>query len=546
LAFGIIEDETSSVLKSIWTDYPVIRILLFASVLFYILHLAISKIYKSGMLMRLSKYRKSKYAAFVIIIACIFLIRGRLGLFPLKIEDAYFSKNQFVNILAQNGIFTLKNAVSDYLKSDLDVSIDKMLADAGFSSDKELIASYLNIPVDSIIHDPLLYLQNKSKADSFLLENPPHVVFIQMEGMGSNYMDWHSGNFNILAQLANEMQNCIVFRNFLPFSETTISTLEGILTNNVMPSISTTIYRDKTNIASAVTPFNKAGYVSSFITGAKKSWRNLDVYIPAQGFENYESKEIILQDIPEAQQQEWGVYDAYTFRQAINRLDTATSPQFIYIMTITNHTPYKLPNGYAVPDLTIEHELKAHLLQSEKASIEAFACYRYACDYLGDFIRHVRENPSLRNKTIIAVSGDHTTKGVLKTSAEELLKKHGVPFILYVPQEYLIDKYIDTVQWASHKDIFPTLFNLALSGAQYYHQGKDLLNHNKDNNFAVDVSACVINSCGAINLINNQYYQWDSLGKLLPVNNSDKIDNLQYKVRLWQSISKYINLRSFK
>lgn len=545
LIFGIIHDETQAVLKSIWIDFPVIRILIFMSLLLIALYWCINKIYVSAFFYKLAQNKSTKYLFIIIILLAAFFLRGRLGMFPLRMEDGYFSKSQFVNTLTMNGIFTFKAAYTDYKKNKLGTNINNMLAEEGFADEKELISKYTGVSKNSIVNDPLDYLLTETSVDTVLAAKRPHVVVLQMEGMGLNFMNLDSDDFQILGCLKEELPYCVVYKKFLPFMEGTIFSLEGLLTSNVMVPMSLTPYLTQRNLASVTTPFQNAGYTSTFITGAKRAWRNLDTYIPAQGFDNYESKENIMHDIPTAQEQEWGAYDGYMLEQIWNRLDTATSPQFIFGMSITNHTPYSLPKGYRVSNMIMNEQIKGKLLQNEKACFNAFSTYRYACDCLGNFIAKVRQSP-IADNVIIAITGDHSIKGIIKLSENDILQKHGVPLILYVPPKLIANKVIDTSYWGAHKDIFPTLFNLALSNAKYYKLGCDLLSTHAANNCAIDVPIAVINDKGAVTTFNKKHYYWHSNSTLYPVEDDQQLDSLYDDFRVWRAVLKYVTLRSIK
>ena len=544
LIFGIVDDETQTILKSMWTDFPVIRIVLFLVVLSWLLCLAVKRIYRSAFLYRLATGRISVYLFVVIIPLAMILMRGSLDTFPLRAEDGFHSKNQFLNKLTLNGIFTLKDAWKDYRKNKLDVDIDKMLREEGFTSEQELVSKYLNTPIDSMNADPLTYLIKKTERDTFLVKNPPHVIIVQSEGMGLNYMNLQSNSFQILGPFENELLYCIVFKNFMPYSESTIDSLEGILTNSVIVPISLTGYYNITHLASGLTPFKQTGYATSFVTGTKKAWRNLDVYIPAQGFDQYESRENIMHDIPEAFENEWGAYDEFMFRQILNKLDTVSSPQLIYAMSITNHSPYMPPPGYNATHISVSDELKAKLTNSGNTILNSFITYQYACSCLADFIHTIR-NSKLADHTIIAITGDHSIRGVVLSSDNDMLNKHGVPLIMYVPDRYLNNKTVDTSRWGSHKDIFPTVLNLALSEADYYYLGEDLFSADTLNHFAVHPRVAAFCNTGVISMVNNQSYQWDEHTKLpAPIDDDANLKDFKQKVHTWKTVSKYITLQS--
>jgi phosphoglycerol transferase MdoB-like AlkP superfamily enzyme len=258
----------------------------------------------------------------------------------------------------------------------------------------------------------------------------------------------------------------------------------------------------------------------------------------------YESRENILHDIPDAIESEWGAYDEYMFRQILNKLDTVSAPQLIYGLSITNHTPYAPPPGYAAANIPLSDELKTKLANTDDAFLKGFITYQYACNCMAHFIRAIR-NGKLADHTIIAITGDHSIKGVIQSPDNDIVGKYGVPLIMYVPDRYLKNKTVDPARWGSHKDIFPTVTNLALSEEPYYYLGDDLFAADMQDGFAVHTGVAALCNMGAISMVNNQLYRWDENTKLLvPIDNDPALQDFKQKVHIWKTVSKYVTLRS--
>ncbi len=533
IVFGLVDDDTTAVLKSITTDYPVIRVTLFLIALSFLYWFTVKKIYQWRFLIKLSTYRRNLILAVTILALGFIGMRGRLGLFPLRREDAYLSKNEFVNTLTLNGIFALKDAAKDYSENKIDVDVSKFLAKEGFSSAAQMVSAYTGIPESpEMQNDPLSFLRCTTPTDSLLAANPPHIVVFQMESMGTNVMDMQSSTCDILGSLKDELPHCIRFDNFFSSYDGTIFSLESILTATSIVPISKTIYASVPLPTSATWPFKHAGYKTYFVTGAKKAWRNLDVYLPAQGFDVYEGRETIAHDIPTAVEEEWGLFDEFMFDQAWNHLSAAKQPLFIYGMTITNHTPFELPKNYKVQNITISEEVEKRLLVSKNLAYDNLTTFQYACNCLGNFIRKVRESP-LADRVIVVATGDHHNRGFLQATDDDFIGKYGVPLIMYIPDRYIQNKTIDTARWGSHKDIFPTIFNLALSGATYYKTGDDLFT--KDyNGFALHFSPTFFsaeNGKASVSL--------PEKSKVVPNGNPNDYE-LSRKAWLWSICSKYL------
>jgi phosphoglycerol transferase MdoB-like AlkP superfamily enzyme len=389
------------------------------------------------------------------------------------------------------------------------------------------------------------YLQRTTEYDKFLSDNPPHVVFLQMESMGINGLSLQSDSLDILGTLKEELMHCVCFPNFLPYtSESTVGTLEGMVIFNISGVIQSAM-ESRPVLSSIARPFKKVGYETRFVTGAKQGWRDINIFLPAQGFDRVEGKEAIKHDVLHAEEEDWGVFDEYMFTQILQDLQQASEPQFIYGMSITNHSPHRLPGGYTLSGITINERLKERLLNDEEYTYKGLATFRYANDCLGNFIHAIRHSP-LADKVIIAISGDHPFKGFLKSHGEQLYDKYGVPFILYVPERYKRNKKVDVRRRGSHRDIFPTLFHLALSGASYYDLGRDMLGKECENNMAVNPSNVIIADEGAIDLQTGRYYKNYNDNTFVLDSNPEAAQLLTHRYHLWTTVSRYVTLRSFE
>jgi phosphoglycerol transferase MdoB-like AlkP superfamily enzyme len=542
--FGIIDDDTQAVLQSIWEDYPVLGVSSFFVVLSVALVYLIRWIYHCGALERLSRWRVMGYLSFIIFPVVVLLMRGSIGLFPLRNHDAMVSKNNFINMVCVNPILSLKDAYLAYSSGKQSWDVDEMLHVAGYASAAQLVAEYLNVPVDSIKGDPLDYLQCVTEYDKFLSDNPPHVVFLQMESMGINGLSMQSDNLDILGTLKDELNHCAYFPYFLPYtSESTVGTLEGMVIFNVSGYVIQSAMEGKPILSSIACPFKQAGYETRFVTGAKQGWRNINIFLAAQGFDHLEGKEAIMHDIPQAQVEDWGVFDEYMFTQILHDLQHASEPQFIFGMSITNHSPNRLPQGYTPPEMTIGKPLSARLLDDEAHTRKGLYTLRYANDCLGSFMAAIRNSP-LSDKVIIAITGDHPFKGFLKSHDEALYDKYGVPLILYIPECYKRNKELDVRRRGSHRDIFPTLFHLALSNVPYYNLGQNMLGKEFEDNMAVNPSNIIIANEGAVNLQTGRHYKNYSDSTFILEHHPEAAQLLTHRYHLWATVSRYVTLRS--
>ncbi len=90
------------------------------------------------------------------------------------------------------------------------------------------------------------------------------------------------------------------------------------------------------------------------------------------------------------------------------------------------------------------------------------------------------KSSKLGENTIIGFSGDHNSYTLFpfENPNTKEINKHSVPFYLYVPEKYIRENKVNIKRFGSHKDIFPTLFNLSLSNQEYFSLGNNLLEKN--------------------------------------------------------------------
>jgi phosphoglycerol transferase MdoB-like AlkP superfamily enzyme len=386
-----------------------------------------------------------------------------------------------------------------------------------FSTSTEAVETYLQRKLGAT-QNPIDSLFAYSPTDIFLKENPPNVIFIQMESMSNYYLDFHSDSFNLLGKLEESLPHCLLYRNFLSCHNGTIHTLEGLLINTPLTPMSQSEYFNESFSTSCALPFYNQGYHTAFITGAKLGWRNLGLFVGNQYFQQVEGNSVILAKVKGAIECEWGVFDEFMFDRMYDCLSESANknkPVFIFGMSTSNHTPFEHPDTYKPHKLKIPENVRGMLRTNMDIAAKNFTNYQYANDCLGEFIEKIRNSPLGKN-TIIAASGDHNTLQLFDYSDGQLLQKRSVPLLLYVPEQYMRDKKTNTKVFASQKDVFPTLFNLALSGAKYPDLGNNLFDENlkKDDFFAVNAYNTAMNEYGAVLLGDTPlFYKWTNSDK---------------------------------
>lgn len=214
------------------------------------------------------------------------------------------------------------------------------------------------------------------------------------------------------------------------------------------------------------------GYSTLAIHGYEGSFWNRESAYPYQGFENFYSQEDLISDEIIG----LGISDKSMFHQSISILEKQKEPFFSFIVTLTNHHPYILPEELA----TIE------LLEEDQGT--AFGSYLQTVAYtdaaIGEFIKELKE-AGLYNDTVIALYGDH--HGLNSNMGENYEKVSNfigksydydemfkVPMIVHIPNSGVTDTISTT---GGQIDFLPTMANLYdIKIPQPYIMGRDLVN----------------------------------------------------------------------
>jgi phosphoglycerol transferase MdoB-like AlkP superfamily enzyme len=485
LVFGLADDDTRAILKSVWTDYPVIRLLLCWTFMIITFSFFFRKMYYKRKCFGIDKaWARSCYFIFFTGLFGLSL-RCSFGNVPLEYMECSVSGNSFINHITMNGVFALKNAFSERSKGEIDISESCYLQKFNYTSSQEIINDYcrhLDISNDCSMEG---LSKRFTPVNSALDKDPPNIIFLQMESMSSYFFKLQSPTFNVLGSLEKELDKCIVFKNFVSCRNLTILSLDGLISNSPLSPISQSEYLNTSFESSAILPFVNRGYETVFATGGRMNWRNLDQYLPRQGFQKLEGGADIMQNNPRAiEEHEWGVYDEFLMDRIIYLINNKRDkPLFVYGMTITYHTPYKIPDSYKSYPLAFDDNFKTAISCKDEKTLETFRCYQYMCNALGDFIHKVSTSKAGDN-TIIIATGDHSSHVAdqyFNFGDSRMMDWYGVPLICYIPEKYRKGLYIDNKRFGSHKDIFPTLYNLCLNNAPYYNGGNNL--------FSADTSA---------------------------------------------------------
>ncbi len=517
LFFGFFEDDTVALAQSIWKNYPIEYALIGYAIYTIVIFVLIKKIFKFQT--RNTKSILHKGVVKFVLLASIVVVllfggaRGGYSVLVLSPKYADFSKSLFINQIALNGIITFEKA---YKLRKSRGSMDFNMAKAMGYGDNihNAFSDYLGFDTSPTKEEKLInLLERKTPYSEKINEVKPHVVVIMMESFGAHWSRFNSNTFNFLGDLQKHFNEDFYFKNFTSSDNGTIGSLMVVGSNiphrNGARFISESRYMQMPLQSAAHIPFESAGYETNFLYGGKLGWRDIGKYFSYQGFKNIEGENHIKESLGLKGRQgtEWGLYDEHFFDHIHQKLTSATRPQFLLGLSTSNHPPFEVPKDFLAPELILPDELKKKISREENLFMQRFRAFQYANYKLAKFINQVKTS-SLKENTIIIVTGDHNFWGFMNYEKSESFLKYTVPLYIFVPDSIRPISY-DKEKFGSHEDIMTTAYNLSLSDKTYLTFGEDLFSSND----SISMNGGVIASKrGAI--IGGKFYKWLKEGLL--------------------------------
>ena len=489
MIFGVFDDDTSALIKTAFANYNValvVFILILLLGLFYFMVFTLLKpveFFQSGSF----KTRIGVFGQFLLFLSLIITTalvgRGSFGLFPLSHHTPDPTPDNFLNNISKNPVFAITNSYTIYKKNkNGHYDLIKMVGYKG----KMKEAFRIHIQKEDIDEGNLLAnIKYKTPKNEIIQNKMPNVVVVMVESFGMPLLDYESESFDIMGRMKKHFGEDILFRRFISASNGTISSLEPVILNITGRPKSTPFsqgqYSNTSFYQASAKVYRDAGYETSFVYGGDLSWRNIGNFMPKQGFDHVEGNKVIAKALHKDKEKishDWGVFDQYLYSYIGQKLKNAKKPQFVYVLTTNNHPPYKIPSDYKSKPLVISKKLKEHIKGDRELAKKRFRDYGYAVDMGGKFLDDIKSSNLADNTVVVFTADNNTVEGIMRYDNYYTQTKT-IPFYIYLPKYLKPTCDIDTDIPSSHKDIFPTLYNLTLSDATYTAIGTNLLDKTK-------------------------------------------------------------------
>ena len=222
------------------------------------------------------------------------------------------------------------------------------------------------------------------------------------------------------------------------------------------------------------------GYTTWVFHGYEKAFWNRELAYVNQGFQRFISQE----DFEFEEVLGFGIRDEEFFDQTIDYLkeldNVDDNPFYAFIITLSSHTPFKMPEEYNV--LNIKEEHQDNMIGDYLQSIH------YADQEIGRFIENLKKE-GLYEDTVIALYGDHFAISAAQDEAvlmEDIVgasydfdHMKNIPLVIHIPGE-AIGETISTI--GSQLDFYPTISNImGYNNTKGLVFGRDLTNYTGNN-----------------------------------------------------------------
>ncbi|QOQ93476.1 sulfatase-like hydrolase/transferase [Campylobacter upsaliensis] len=439
--FSVLNENLGTIFSIIYKDYPLfsgIFALILISIFCFLLN---NRILKSPFKPLKLKPISFIFVNLLLIGIYIIALRGVNHHVFMNERNYRFANLEVINDTALNPLIAFvwaKKAKDSLLK------LPYISEEEGLALQKELFSLSAIMPYNS--------------------QNKPHIFLNLMESFANNALEFHSLELNLLGELERHFKEDFVFERFLSSGNWTAPSFFYLYFNS--PIILTKSKYFKTNLTQNPTePFTRQGYEVIFLTSGNRTWYEFGVFLEKQDIEVIDAISL-LKDYPNAQKTAYGILDEYMYYKAYELFKGAEKPLLIIALSTSNHPPY--PKVYeSISKANLSGKIYEKL---PKNTYENLNNYAYANSEFGKFISKIKAS-DFKDKIIIAATGDHRVRDMKIDPLREKAFAYSVPFYLYVPQIYQNNLYYDKYRLASHKDIFPTLYELSLSETAYYSLG---------------------------------------------------------------------------
>jgi phosphoglycerol transferase MdoB-like AlkP superfamily enzyme len=370
----------------------------------------------------------------------IFLgMRGGYQQIPIQVSDAYFSKQNVLNVAAVNSTF---NLFSNWIEN----------ANAG--------EPYHFLP-EPVAHAEFqkLHAVEKDTTIHILTTPKPNVVLVVLEGWSADLVKSCGGYDSITPHFEEMIREGVLFSNCYASGSLSDQGMAAVFSAfPAQPKTSIITQPNKyMHIPCMNKYFKEMGYSTSFMFGGQLSYGNIRSYMYYNAFDKIIEGKDFDASIPTGK---LAVADEYLFDRQLKELSPPQEPFFASMFTASSHSPFDFPMKEVL-----------HWGEKEKAYINSVY---YADGCIHDFIESAKKTSWYKNTLFVFVS-DHGHNSP-KNWAFNQPEYRKIPMLFYgevIKPEFRGFNYEEV---ASQTDLASTLLHQLDQDASKFTYSKNLFN----------------------------------------------------------------------
>nr|WP_229779431.1 LTA synthase family protein [Pseudomonas matsuisoli] len=464
LVFQYLQEDMNTVLSMLWNGFPVARYLVawvLATAALWLLFGVLDRASRTHTTPSSRWYQRS--ATFVVcLMVAVLAGRGHAEQGPpLRWGDAYTTDSMFANHLGLNGILSLADAASTTFSEHRDNTWDSSLADEDATA---IVRDMLLTSNDRLIDEHDAAVRRISEPDAAGTLPVRNVVVILLESFAGRHVGALGSTDNITPHFDSLAKEGLLFNRF--FSNGTHTHQGMFATMACFPNLPGFEYLMRTPegghaFSGLPQQLSTRGYQDVYVYNGNFQWDNQSGFFSNQGMRNFVGREDFVN--PVFMDPTWGVSDQDMFDRGAKELDAfdREKPFYALLQSLSNHTPYALPDPLPVQPVMVDGKEDIHL-----------TAMRYSDWALGRFFEKAKQSPYYKD-TLFVVVGDHGF-GAPEQLTEMDLFRFNVPLLLIAPG--IQEKFggvSDRV--GTQVDIVPTIMARLGGDTQQQCWGRDLL-----------------------------------------------------------------------
>jgi phosphoglycerol transferase MdoB-like AlkP superfamily enzyme len=280
----------------------------------------------------------------------------------------------------------------------------------------------------------VLEVRTKGELGRWLTKKPKHVVLILLESFTGWVQDVDGGRFGreVTPRLLELQERGLTFGNFYQAGAGTIDNIcraalqIPVPSNFSVPTDVTPAHRVFPSSLPAI--LRSLGYKPRFFYGGNLAWHNLGFFLAGVGFDDVFSEG----DLANVEHTPFGVHDQDLYDFALAKMQASDEPTFSFIMTLSNHPPFRTPASYRDPGpIAVPAELRP-ILTDASYFADRYRLHRYSDYAMGRFVDMVAASP-LKDDVLFVITSDHSHEGAFRFPVEDYAWSKRIPLLILAP-----------------------------------------------------------------------------------------------------------------